>query len=176
MRAIIAGAIACIPFAVLGCGGATASRRVAVEPEEPAPRGGESSGEPYPGEAAPAARPTGISAVTAETPEEAADVRRLEALISEPRLGGLSVTIADELKDFLRQCDRTCSARVRAFAFMYLGCALGASHSDFDADEVRDAFRQALSLYPRVELDESTATEPTRGIWQSVRGATGPTR
>ena len=98
-------------------------------------------------------------------------MRRLKEVVYGPRLGGLALTITDELRAFLRTCTGTCSARVRGFAYMYLGCSLAGEFRDVDDDDVRAAFERALELYPAVELDEEIVTDRTRAIWQRARAA-----
>ena len=69
-------------------------------------------------------------------------------------------------------CGDRCSHEVLAKAWMYVGIVRGSGRGDLAA--AREAFLNAVTLDPHVELDELIASPPTREVWRETSAGTEP--
>ncbi len=103
-------------------------------------------------------------------PRDASALKRIDeamALYFDQDSGGAEALLGA----IVRACGDRCSPGVVARAWMYLGIVRAGSRGDGDA--VREAFSNALTLDPAVELDAPIVGPETAAEWESLRAAMG---
>lgn len=74
------------------------------------------------------------------------------------------------LRGTLKACGDRCSPAVKARAWMYVGIVRGAGFQDMDGAAA--AFMEAVTLYPKVELDRDLSTDDLKTLFDETGGST----